>query len=299
MVASRRWRCGSARPTCAYDHEVELPLVLAERPDAVDLEGADRARFLNAYLTCDVRQAQLGQRIEGFFTSREGRVIAPAGICDLGDRLRVDLPPEMGEPIVEHLRRFVIADRVTIHRVDTPGLRLVGSGAAAKAEELAGSDGVLTAIGPWLTLPSAVVWGNTIDDTPAPDEEAIETARIAALAPRFGVDYQSGEYFPQELGASAATAVSYEKGCYLGQEVVARIHWRGRVQRGPRLVALGSAAGVLVPGLELIHDGRPAGRLTSICAATATGLAILHSRVARGDVLEAGSSATLVTVESD
>ena len=106
---------------------------------------------------------------------------------------------------------------------------------------------------------------------------AVEIDRVENGELLFGVDF-SGENFPQETGRDAD--VSYSKGCYLGQEVVARIHYRGGVQRLPRGLRFG---GDTPPpaGAELLLDGRAVGRATSVAQSPrfgAIGLGLLHQR---------------------
>ncbi|MBZ0101765.1 MAG: hypothetical protein K8I65_06375, partial [Thermoanaerobaculia bacterium] len=117
-----------------------------------------------------------------------------------------------------------------------------------------------------------------VSNAPAPvGAGAFETARIEDGEPAFGIDYGE-EALPQETGDEAA--ISYTKGCYLGQEVVARVHYRGGVQRQPRGLRL--AGELPAPGGELLCDGRPAGTLTSLADSPdlgPIGLALLHRRV--------------------
>jgi folate-binding protein YgfZ len=87
---------------------------------------------------------------------------------------------------------------------------------------------------------------------------AMESLRVAAGLPRFGVDFDP-DLFPQEAGLN--DAVSYEKGCYLGQEIVARIHYRGGVHRG--LQSLRPEGEVVVGDLLLAGD-QEAGHVTSL-----------------------------------
>jgi folate-binding protein YgfZ len=107
--------------------------------------------------------------------------------------------------------------------------------------------------------------------------------------PRFGPDF-GPDHLPQETGLEAR-AVSYEKGCYLGQEIVARIHYRGGVNKALRGLDLG-AAPPPAAGAGVLHDGRPAGRLGTAVASPVLGrtvaLAILHQR--------AGEAGTVVEV---
>jgi folate-binding protein YgfZ len=110
--------------------------------------------------------------------------------------------------------------------------------------------------------------------------EVLEALRVEKGLPRFGRDY-GPENFPQETGLEEA--VSYTKGCYLGQEVVARIHYRGGVQKMLRgLVFDGETAPE--PGTALLADGREAGTVGSVVRSPRldrmVGLSILHRRAA-------------------
>jgi folate-binding protein YgfZ len=122
--------------------------------------------------------------------------------------------------------------------------------------------------------------------------EALEALRVEKGIPRFGVDY-GPDNFPQETGLEEA--VSYTKGCYLGQEVVARIHYRGGVQKMIRgLVFDGEAP---ESGAALLAEGREAGTVASVVRSPALGrpigLSILHRRAAApGTRLEVAAGGT-------
>jgi folate-binding protein YgfZ len=118
--------------------------------------------------------------------------------------------------------------------------------------------------------------------------DALDEARIVAGIGRCSQDF-GHENFPQETGAEA-DGVSYSKGCYLGQEVVARIHYRGGVQRALRGLRFPGGAPPVGTAV-LASDGREAGVVTSTIvtpAHGAIGLAVLHQRVG-----EAGASVAL------
>src|ERR1700731_421080 len=87
---------------------------LADRSSAGRLEllGADRQRFLNAYVTCDVKGLAAGPGAYGFFTGPQGRILADVAVLAHGDRLWLELPPGQAGPIAEHLKKYLIADRV-------------------------------------------------------------------------------------------------------------------------------------------------------------------------------------------
>ena len=78
------------------------------------VRGEDRGRFLNAYLTCDVVALEAGQGVRGFFTSSQGRILADAVITVHGEGLRVEVPAGRVETLLEHLGRYILADRVEL-----------------------------------------------------------------------------------------------------------------------------------------------------------------------------------------
>lgn len=144
--------------------------------------------------------------------------------------------------------------------------------------------------------------GSTVQEVPP---GAVDVLRILAGRSRYGVDYgidAAEDAFPQETGLGDE-AVSYTKGCYLGQEVVARIHYRGGVNRHLRGLVLGGADLASPKGGIISVDGREAGRLGSVAMADgrSIGLAILHKRVEPGATValesEGGTSTTAEVVE--
>jgi folate-binding protein YgfZ len=282
--------CGLARP----------------RTGRLEILGADRLRFLNAYVTCDVKALQPGEGAYGFLTNPQGRILSDLVATAHGDRLWLQLPPGQEEAVTKHLGKYILADRVEIRPLeDMLPIILIGPRAA---EALGGAE--LPPAGDWRHLRSRVhgtevalqrsgrlgaeaytLWVSASvagllaerllegpGVTPA-GFEALEILRTEAGIPRFGSDF-GPENFPQETGAEEA--VSYTKGCYLGQEVVARIHYRGGVQKGLRGLVFDAPAPV--PGAALLHDGREAGKagtvVDSIALGSPAGLAILHRRAA-------------------
>ena len=244
--------------------------------DRLDLVGPDRVRFLHNLVTCEVRELAAGSVARGFVTHVKGGVLADADVVALADRFRLVLPAGRALALRAHFERYRIAERVEIvERPDLAALTLRGARApellAALAVpqlepnerregELAGCRFAVRREARGrepryeLELAAAdresfaVSLGRAGEPTglTAVSPAAIELARIEDGELAWGVDYGE-ENFPQETGEVAA--VSYSKGCYLGQEVVARIHYRGAVQRVPcRLLAEPGAAPA--PGSE-------------------------------------------------
>ncbi len=279
--------------------------------DLLELRGSDRRRFLHGLVTCDVEGLQAGASAFGFVTSVQGRILAEAVVLAREQSLLVELPAGSGEAVAAHFGKYRIADDVTIQpRPDLVAVSLLGpeaelelgaSEAAPGAWSLASATlfeiGVLADRRPLWGVPALTLWvaaaeapaffqrlleaGRCVGLVPV-GLAALETRRVELGVPRFGRDFGS-DHFPQETGLGEQ-AVSYTKGCYLGQEVIARIHYRGQVNRLLRGVrpASGTRAEALADGTELRLEGRALGALSSAvespALAGAIALAIVHRR---------------------
>jgi folate-binding protein YgfZ len=294
----------------------------ADGAETMEMIGPDRHRFLNAYVTCEVKGLAVGQGTYGFFTSAQGRILADVVVLAHADRFWLELPPGRLEPIAEHLRKYLIADRVEMRPLaDVLPLTLAGPGAAAVLAGAEIAPGFELPKEPWaharavmsgvevavqrterLGVPALTLWvpaakaeplrerlvtgragggGVELERRPVPaGREALEVVRTEAGLPRFGQEF-GPQSFPQETGATEA--VSFTKGCYLGQEVVARIHYRGGVQKTLCGLVFDGLA-VPAPGTALLFEGREAGSLGTAVHSLALdrpiGLAILHRRAA-------------------
>ena len=272
----------------------------------LEILGADRQRFLNAYVTCDVKSLAPGEGAYGFFTNPQGRILSDLVVLAHEDRLWLQLPAGREEAMASHLRKYVLADRVEIRGLeDMLPISLVGPRAAQAlgASELPAGDwrhvrttlhGSEVALQRtprlgaeaytfWISASIARLLIERLLESPEVKPvglAAMEVLRVEAGVPRFGRDF-GPENFPQETGAD--DAVSYTKGCYLGQEVVARIHYRGGVQKALRGLAFDTGSSPL-PGAPLLYEGREVGTagtvVDSMALALPVGLAILHRRAA-------------------
>lgn len=277
--------------------------------EAFEVSGADRLRFLNGYVTCDVPGLEPGAGAYGFFTDAHGRILADAVIAARAESLRVAVAVGRAQPLIEHLSRYIIVDRVElVAKSDDRQLLVVGAGAEdlpagllpAAAEKLGGWSWVSARVAGCdveiqreraIGVPLFAVWTSKADAAAVADElvsrgaspfgfDALETQRILAGVPRYGADFDAAR-FPQETGLE--DGISYTKGCYLGQEVVARIHYRGHVNHV--LMALRGNGDDAPPGGAVIElEGREVGRLGSVARLPSTGelvgLAILHRKAA-------------------
>lgn len=274
------------------------------------LGGEDRCRYLNGLVTCQVQGLEPGSGVYGFFTDNKGHILSDVVIRAQEDRFWLELPIDSSVTIAEQLNRYIVADRVDVEAdLDVVGLSIVGGDCEAAVRELVGPIEELGSS--WshvevelfgepthlcrderMGAPSRTFWvprassqqifDRLLESLP-PDsglvsDAAVDVARVAAGMALFGTDF-GPENLPQESGIDGA--VSFEKGCYLGQEVVARLHYRGQASRAIRSIRFESAE-PLPKGSKLLLDGRQAGVVTSFAhipgSQNALGLAMLQRR---------------------
>jgi len=255
--------------------------------------GADRVRFLNGMLSADVAALRAGQTAPALQLDRKGHVLAELVVLADPDQLLLDVAPGCESELLKTLEKHVIADDVVLASlsdgvrwlaVEGPGAceAVLAAGGAAPAPgrferaELAGApvlwlgEGALTREGLRAIAPGEAA-AELVARLALPDlsETAAEVLRIEAAIPALGVDV-TARNFPQE--ARLERAVSFKKGCYVGQEIVARIASRGAVNRV--LVKLRSDAHVPA-GAEVSLAGAVIGQVTSSAESAATGAVAL------------------------
>ena len=264
-------------------------------------------------MTTDVKSCRRDGDAGGFFTTGQGRILADFWLLARPESCWLILPARTGETIRTHLEKYKVASRVEVSLVgDRRLFELRGprAGEAAAAGESGGRwiEGIFADSGSgifFLLLKASeaeellTAWMRAAHPLPLRrvSAAAAEIARIEDGELRFGVDF-SGENFPQETGRE--NDVSYSKGCYLGQEVVARIHYRGGVQRLPRGLRF-DAGEAPAAGAELLLDGRAVGKATSTTLSPhqgAIGLGLVHQRGASpGTRLEVAGGGSAEVVE--
>ncbi|MDE2921715.1 MAG: hypothetical protein OYL92_16825 [Acidobacteriota bacterium] len=297
----------------SFERDVELlttGAALCEPTPASRLElmGPDRERFFGGMVTAAIEGLEPGSGRFGFITDVRGRILASATVLALEDRLWLEIPKGRGRTIIEHLEKYIVTDQVEILPLgDMASVRVAGPKSAEALADL-GASAAIELDEPWShtqvelldyqarlvrdghsPVPAFSLWqSSAIAPLMAEDlaeaglrrvgREATEALRIEHGHPLWGVDYDDSN-LPQETGI--AGAVDYEKGCYLGQEIVARIHYRGQPAR--RMCRLVFEPGHNpAAGAEIEFDGRTAGTITSISpsphADAAIGLALLPRR---------------------
>jgi tRNA-modifying protein YgfZ len=266
----------------------------------IELTGADRAVFLNRLSTNKLDGLLAGDGCETFLTDSKGHVLAHLLVFARPESLVLRAVGGQAEKIFAHLDYYLIRDEVQLHDRSAAWseLLLVGPQARTALQTL----GVAETPDRRLGHREFPLGGTTIsircieaEDLAAylvsPESEtlaellkslqtagvclcgppAYEAYRIERGWPLYGVDI-TAENLAQEVGRDEA-CISFQKGCYLGQETIARIDSRGHVNR--ILVGLRfGGADVPAAGAELLSEGRPAGRVTSAAFSPDLGAAI-------------------------
>lgn len=233
--------------------------------------GADRVSFLQGMLTNDVSAIPPDEARAALLLTIQGRVVADVRVASAAEALLLDLDVRVRDAAVAALEKLVIADDVTLEPSATAVLGLEGPGAAAlvadglpDARVLRG--GELGPDGVTVHAPAdgaAAVWDALVARGARPvGMDALEGRRVELGIPRVGLDMHEKTL---ALEVPVEAAISERKGCYLGQEVVARGTARGHVNR--RLVALLLDGPPPPPGAALVRDGKPAGEISSVARA--------------------------------
>ncbi|MFL5952704.1 MAG: YgfZ/GcvT domain-containing protein [Gaiellaceae bacterium] len=240
----------------------------ARRPRAyVRVQGPDAVDYLNRMLSNDVPESGSA---DALLLTAKARVIAPLLVWRRGpEDVLLFTEPELGDVVRQQLTRMRFAAKCEIEPEEHVSTVVLGD-----AEGIPNRDYGFAAV---------EVLDASIEITL--DDDALERLRIEAATPRYGREIDD-RVLPAEAGLDER-AVSFDKGCYPGQEPVARQHYRGKVNR--RLRVLEVEGDVPARETPVLHDGKEVGRITSAVA----GLALAYVRVAVPEdaTLDVGGSA--------
>jgi folate-binding protein YgfZ len=266
------------------------------RRDVVVVHGPDAVDFLQGQLSQDVAALAIGASAPALLLQPTGKVDAWVRATRLeDDAIALDVDEGAGEGVVARLRRFRLRTKAELDPTTWSGfaVRGPGAGAAIAAEGAL----VLPAGWPGVDAVDVLAEGGPAVDVPLVDAAALDALRIEAGVPAMGAEIVP-ETIPGELGQWLIDAsVSFTKGCYTGQELVARIDSRGgNVPRPVRgLVVDGPPP---APGTEVVADGKPVGAVTSSATSAALGtvaLAPLARAVEPGTAVVVGGAAARVS----
>jgi folate-binding protein YgfZ len=247
----------------------------------VHVRGDDRLTWLNGQVTTDVRKATPGHAVYALAVNVRGKIMADVWVLARGEELAVLLPASATDGVLESFERQIIMDDVTLVRDDAltvisiQGPRAAELLTAAGLAELehhvcdelgvGGLFAIVTRTQAATALERASAASAAIGGAPISDA-GFELARLRRGRPRYGTDFGI-EHYPQEAGLEER-AVAFDKGCYLGQEVVCTLENRGRLNRAlVRLrgqAAVPAAGGaIMLPTSESTPEGVQVGQITS------------------------------------
>jgi tRNA-modifying protein YgfZ len=300
--------------------------VLTERCGLVDrsergklaLTGPEAKAFLHGQVTNDVEGLAPGGGCYAAFLNHKGKMQGDLRILDLGDELLLDTERSALQALFNMIRRYKLGMDVELHKrtVEMGLLSLVGPDARRIADVAAadlgagehanargtigGRDVVLAVTDTGVDVFCAAADTEAVRDAllaagaVAVGEDAAEVVRIEHGRPRWGLELDES-VIPQEAGLNER-AVSFTKGCYVGQETVARLHYRGKPNRHLRGLRLAEP----VPfGTPLRLGEREVGRVGSAAVSPSLGpiaLAILRREAEPGTSLTAGDGAVAAEV---
>jgi folate-binding protein YgfZ len=259
------------------------------RPDlaALIVTGKDRQTWLNGLVTCELAGKKPGEGVYGLAVGKTGKIAAEIAALLVEDHLALVLPSDRIDSLLSHLERHLImedaelasaegravfavhgpraGDLVAFARAsgaDAAMVDFTGRGDAALILAPAGdpaafADALLAAAGEGAAMATPEGW---------------EALRVAWGVPRFGVDFDD-QTLPQEASLERL-AVSFNKGCYLGQETVFMLEKRGHAKKRLMRLAIDTLeADALAPGVEIVlpEGGASIGTLTSVTPSAAGG----------------------------
>jgi tRNA-modifying protein YgfZ len=233
----------------------------------VQLAGSDRSSFLQNMCTNDMRTLDAGKMCEAFLTDVKGKIVGHVLVIATPEHLQLLTAPNQAERIINQLDRYIINAEVTITDVTDQYTWYLVVG--PNASQVQANDAELV-------VPCDLLWPGSLlvrtssnvanpfegVDVLDANSEAFTALRVESLWPLFGVDFDDS-HLPQEIDRNRR-AISFTKGCYLGQETIARIDALGHVNKKIVLVKF---TGSIIPtiGSQLTKDGQPVGTISTSC----------------------------------
>jgi len=281
------------------------------------LTGPERREVLHGQVTQDIETLEPGHGRYAALLTHKGKMLSDLRVLDLGDELLLSCERAGLQELFNMIRRYKLGADVELHKrtLEMGELSLIGPDARriAGVTELGPDehDNVRATIGEHDVLLVATDLGvDVFCDAEATEgvrgtllaagaaevtEAAAELVRVESGRPRYGVDVDDNT-IPQEAGLNER-AVSFTKGCYVGQETVARLFYRGKPNRHLRGLKLSAP---VEPGTPLRLGEKEVGRVTSVAVSPAhgpIGLALVRRQAEPGATISVGEDATAEVVE--
>jgi tRNA-modifying protein YgfZ len=261
----------------------------------VKVDGADARRFLNGLLTSDIEALTPAVPRFAALLTPQGKILFDGIVAAVpptdGTALFIDCPRALAADLVERLNFYKLRAKVTVEDLSqTLGVLAAWDGTGTTEYGLVYPDPRLPALGLRVMLPPHVAAAAAGDlGATLVRPEAYEAHRIALGVPHGGLDFSYGDAFPHEADMDQLNGVDFEKGCYVGQEVVSRIEHRARARS--RIVPVAYDGFAPQDGVPVTAGERAVGTMGS--AAAGRGLAMLRldrvaEALAAGTTLSAG-----------
>jgi folate-binding protein YgfZ len=257
----------------------------------VRVSGVDARDFLNGLVTTDVTLLRPGLGRFGALLTPQGKIVADFLITEAGGGaggFLIDCPRALAQGLADKLGFYKLRAKVTVENLSDLGVLSVWDGEPSVKTDLAFPDPRNAQLGWRILIPeplaqktAALIGADLLDSA------AYEAHRIASGAPRGGLDFMYGDAFPHETNMDRLHGVDFDKGCYVGQEVVSRMQHRGTARtRTLRIVIEGAPPEA---GSGVLAGDKPLGTMGS--SAGSNGLAMI--RIDRAaDALAAGTALT-------
>lgn len=256
----------------------------------IKVSGEDARKFLDGLVTTDIDRVQPGSARFGALLTPQGKITADFLITEApaghGGGFLLDCDATLAQALTTKLGFYKLRAKVAVENLSGGlGVLTIWDGAPALMPDLAFPDPRDAALG-WRILVPPDLAGKTATLVGADlvDTAAYDAHRIAQGVPRGGIDFLYGDAFPHETNMDRLNGVDFDKGCYVGQEVVSRMQHRGTART--RIVKVGFDAPP-AQGAAITAGGKPLGTMGSF--SERQGLALL--RIDRAaDALDAGTA---------
>ena len=244
----------------------------------VKVSGADARDFLNGLVTTDVTLLRPGLGRFGALLTPQGKITADFLITEApsghGGGFLIDCPRPLAQGLADKLGFYKLRAKVGIENLsDSLGVVAVWDGEPAPKPDLAFADPRRDALG-WRILVPEELAQKTADLIGAEtvDSSVYEEHRVASGIPRGGLDFTYGDAFPHETNMDRLRGVDFDKGCYVGQEVVSRMQHRGTARTRTVRVVLEDFSPE--PGTVILAGDKSVGTMGS--TAGRNGLALIR-----------------------
>ncbi|MEM1130395.1 MAG: folate-binding protein [Pseudomonadota bacterium] len=246
----------------------------AEDRVVLQISGDDRVNFLQGLVTNDLARLDQGL-VYAALLSPQGKYLADFFLCDQGDAILLDIKADLAPAVLKRLTMYKLRADVTIAAIEMPVLRGLGTppeGALADPRD------------------PALGWRYYGPAEAAKPEIDWDTIRVDAAVPESGIELVPDESYILEMDFERLHGVDFKKGCYVGQEVTARMKHKTELRKGLARVSIDGTAPV---GTQIMAGGKPVGTLYT--QAHGKGLAYLRLDRAKGE-MQAGDATLTRTV---